>query len=302
MDAATDIITTVAGNGTPGYSGDGGPAAGAVLSSPEGVAVGSQGVLLIGDTGNNRVRMVDNFGTITTVAGNGEYALTGDDGPGTGAGLRGPRGVLVDSQGNVFIADTYNHRVRMVEAVALPTPTPTATPTATPAPTSTPPPTATPTATATPSPTAMATATPMPSPTPTATPSPVPTATATPSPTPTPTPTATPTPEPTATASPTPTATPTVPPSPTPAPTSTATPVPGATYPPGTGSTPSPTSTASSVAPSQPTPVLTVTGSASKDRLGPRIVTITLEALGAFIGLGLLVSLVYKLISRRRGA
>ena len=225
VDAVTGMITTIAGDGASGFSGDGGPALSASLWSPRGVAVSAQGNVVIADTLNYRVRMVSTDGTITTVAGDGVFALSGDDGPATAASLREPRGVAVDGEGNIYFADSRNDRVRVVEAVAAITPTPTATalPTATPTATATPRPT--PTATATPRPTATPTVLPTPTPTPTATltPSPTPTATATPTPTATatPTPTATATPTPTATATPTLTATPTptpLPPTPTPPP------------------------------------------------------------------------------------
>ncbi len=105
------VITTVAGNGTAGFSGDNGPAASAQLTDPEGVAVDSAGNLYIADTGYSRVRKVTN-GVITTVAGGG--ATLGDNGPATSAQLYSPKGVAVDSAGNLYIADTYNQRIRKV--------------------------------------------------------------------------------------------------------------------------------------------------------------------------------------------
>src|SRR5271157_2726352 len=107
-------ITTVAGNGTLGYSGDGGPATSASLYWPQGVAVDSAGNLYIADTGNQRIRKVSG-GTITTVAGNGAYRYSGDGGPATSASLE-PRGVSVDSAGNLYIADSWNSRIREVLA------------------------------------------------------------------------------------------------------------------------------------------------------------------------------------------
>jgi len=106
------IITTVAGNGNAGYSGDGGAAANASLDEPYGVAVDGLGNLFIADTFNNRIRMVDPSGTITTVAGNGSGGYSGDGGAATNASLDGPYGVAVDSIGNLFIADTFNNRIR----------------------------------------------------------------------------------------------------------------------------------------------------------------------------------------------
>ena len=90
------VITTLAGTGTPGYSGDGGPANRARLNRPRAVAVDAAGNVYVADTGNNQVRRIDPLGTITTVD--------------TGGALSDPRGVAVDRAGNVYIADTGNHR------------------------------------------------------------------------------------------------------------------------------------------------------------------------------------------------
>jgi sugar lactone lactonase YvrE len=109
-------ITTVAGTGTEGFSGDGGPATSAELGYPNGVAVDDAGNLYIADLSNNRVRKVDGSGTITTVAGTGAQDFSGDGGPATSAEIAGPNGVAVDDAGNVYIADTSNHRVRKVDA------------------------------------------------------------------------------------------------------------------------------------------------------------------------------------------
>jgi sugar lactone lactonase YvrE len=114
VDAA-GTITTVAGNGTLGFSGDGGPATSASLWNPVGVAVDGAGNLLIADSANKRIRRVDTAGTITTVAGNGLGVFSGDGGPATSAGLPAPWGLAVDGAGNLFITDTDNHRVRRVD-------------------------------------------------------------------------------------------------------------------------------------------------------------------------------------------
>ncbi len=115
VSASTGIITTVAGNGTEGFSGDGGPATSAALTLPPAVAVDGAGNVFIVDQFNNRVRRVSaSTGIITTVAGNGPTSFSGDYGPGTAASLAGPRGVAVDGAGNLFIADSSNHRVRRV--------------------------------------------------------------------------------------------------------------------------------------------------------------------------------------------
>jgi trimeric autotransporter adhesin len=108
-------ITTIAGNGTAGFSGDnsGNGAISAELNDPIGVAVDSAGNLYIADFGNNRIRKVAN-GVITTLAGNGKASFTGDNGQAATAGVDEPRGVAVDSAGNVYIADAHNYRVRLV--------------------------------------------------------------------------------------------------------------------------------------------------------------------------------------------
>ena len=107
------IITTVAGTGTPGYSGEG-PATSAQLSTPEGLAFDSKGDLYIADRYNNRVRKVTPGGIISTFAGTGEPG-TGGSGLATGAKLFQPEGVAVDSNDNVYIADTSNSLLKMVD-------------------------------------------------------------------------------------------------------------------------------------------------------------------------------------------
>ena len=117
VDASTGIITTVAGNGGFTFSGDGGLATAASLNHPAGVALDTNGNLFIADAYNCRVRRVDaSSGIITTVAGNGEFSFSGDGGPAIAASLWLPIGVRVDTDGNLFIADLYNHRVRRVDA------------------------------------------------------------------------------------------------------------------------------------------------------------------------------------------
>ena len=112
---ATGDITTVAGDGGQGYSGDNGPATAAELNFPVGVAVDSVGDLFIADSGNDRIReVVKATGDIITVAGNGNDVYSGDNGAATAAGLNTPDGVAVDSAGDLFIADTGNRRIREV--------------------------------------------------------------------------------------------------------------------------------------------------------------------------------------------
>jgi sugar lactone lactonase YvrE len=110
------IITTVAGNGTRGFSGDGGSATAAKLNSPLGLAVDAAGNLYIADTGNGRIRKVDTNGIITTVAGNGASGYDGDGGPATATALTFPMGVAVDGGGDVFVSDRGNCLVRRVDA------------------------------------------------------------------------------------------------------------------------------------------------------------------------------------------
>ena len=116
VDSVTQIITTAAGNGIIGFAGDGGPAVLAQFNDIDGVEVDAQSNLFIADTGNNRIREVDGAtGIIKTVAGNGGSVFSGDGGPANLASLRYPSGVSVDPQGNIFIADTFNNRVRRVD-------------------------------------------------------------------------------------------------------------------------------------------------------------------------------------------
>ncbi|MGD0446232.1 MAG: chitobiase/beta-hexosaminidase C-terminal domain-containing protein [Edaphobacter sp.] len=111
---AAGIISTIAGAGAQGYTGDGGAATSAALNQPNGVAVDSSGNLYIADTGNNVVRKVTAAGIISTVAGNGVGAFSGDGGAPTGAELNQPWDVSVDSSGNLYISDSANHRIRKV--------------------------------------------------------------------------------------------------------------------------------------------------------------------------------------------
>ena len=108
-------ITTVAGIGRSGYSGDGGLATSAMLNNPSGVAVDGSGNLYIADSGNLRIRKVDTMGTITTVAGTGVRGYSGDGGLGTSAMLNDPSVVAVDGSGDLYIADRLNHRIRKVD-------------------------------------------------------------------------------------------------------------------------------------------------------------------------------------------
>jgi gliding motility-associated-like protein len=109
------IITTVAGNGVSGYSGDGGLATLAQMQTPEGVAVDAAGVIYICDAPGHRVRKVDASGIITTLAGNGTPGFSGDGGPAAAATINYPEGVFVDPVSScLFICDAYNNRIRRI--------------------------------------------------------------------------------------------------------------------------------------------------------------------------------------------
>ena len=112
-------ISTFAGTKDYGFNGDGGPADRALLAFPEGVVVDVVGNVYIADTDNHRIRMVDAAGIIHTIAGSGERGFDGDGGPAISALLSEPSGVAVDSVGNVYIADTDNHRIRMVDTAGI---------------------------------------------------------------------------------------------------------------------------------------------------------------------------------------
>jgi streptogramin lyase len=110
------VVTTIAGTGTAGYSGDGGPATAAQLDTPHGVVADGAGNVYVADSPNQRIRRIDAAGTITTVAGTGAAAYNGDGRLATTAALRYPKGVEIGPDGLLYIADTVNHRVRRIEA------------------------------------------------------------------------------------------------------------------------------------------------------------------------------------------
>ena len=114
MVTSTGTITTFAGTGLGGFSGDGGAATSAQLYYPYGVSVDISGKVYIADYVNNRIRMVTSSGTITTFAGSGTYGSSGDGAAATSAQLIYPRGLSVDISGNVYIADLGNSKIRMV--------------------------------------------------------------------------------------------------------------------------------------------------------------------------------------------
>ena len=119
--APSGVISTIAGNGDPTYSGDGGPATQATLSNPSGVALDGAGNLYIADAGNNVIREISAAtGVITTVAGNGKAGYGGDGLAASSATVEfnQPQGITVDENGNLYVADTYNQRIRRIDAVS----------------------------------------------------------------------------------------------------------------------------------------------------------------------------------------
>jgi trimeric autotransporter adhesin len=115
VDVHTGIITTIAGTGITGESGDGGPATKANLTEPRTMALGADGSILFTEPRVNRIRRIDPNGIISTVAGTGKAGFSGDGGPATRAMLNFNRGVGVDGAGNVWIADSLNQRIRVVD-------------------------------------------------------------------------------------------------------------------------------------------------------------------------------------------
>ncbi|MCD6010628.1 MAG: Leucinerich repeat protein-like protein [Flavipsychrobacter sp.] len=118
MVTPAGIISTFAGVGASGFTGDGGPASAAHLFYPSGLYIDTYGNMYVGDGGNNRVRKIKPSGIISTVAGTGTYGFSGDGGPATAATMKSPNGTAKDASGNLYICDEGNHRVRKV------TPTP----------------------------------------------------------------------------------------------------------------------------------------------------------------------------------
>jgi len=117
VDARTGVITTCAGCGEPGYSGDGGPATRARFNEPYGIAVDNAGNIYVADRHNHCVRRIDgSSGIVVTFAGNGSSGFSGDDGPASRAGMLEPNGLALDpAQTRLYIADVADHRVRVVD-------------------------------------------------------------------------------------------------------------------------------------------------------------------------------------------
>jgi sugar lactone lactonase YvrE len=114
VNLASGIITTIAGTGQAGFSGDGGAATTAQLFLPGAVATDGVGDILIADTSNNRIRVVNSGGAISTLLGNGIAAFSGDGGSAANASLAFPTALTFDAVGNLYIADSQNNRVRTV--------------------------------------------------------------------------------------------------------------------------------------------------------------------------------------------
>jgi sugar lactone lactonase YvrE len=116
VDSSTGILTTVVGDGTKGFAGDGGPATSARIDEPYGLALDRENHLFFVDRLNRRVRRVDaRTGLISTVAGDGTKTFSGDGGPATKAGLVEPNGIALDRTGRLYIADVADQRVRVVD-------------------------------------------------------------------------------------------------------------------------------------------------------------------------------------------
>ena len=109
------IITTIGGNGIAGYSGDGGMATSASINTPQGIVFDTSGNLIFSDYANHRIRKINTAGIITTIAGTGTWAYTGDGGPATAATLSRPTGLAIDNIGNLFIVDPDNNCIRKID-------------------------------------------------------------------------------------------------------------------------------------------------------------------------------------------
>jgi uncharacterized protein (TIGR03437 family) len=118
------VISTVAGTGEPGFGGDGGPATAARIDSPLGVAIDGDGDVFLSDSGNQRIRRVAPDGSIETIAGQGSAGFAGDGGDAPAALLRTPAGMVLDGSGNIYFADSGNHRVRRLVRYAVKDPEP----------------------------------------------------------------------------------------------------------------------------------------------------------------------------------
>lgn len=121
VSATTGTITTVAGGGSVGFSGDGGPATAALMRGVSGVGVDSAGNVFVSDSANARIRKVDLSGNITTYAGTGVGGANGDGGPAVQAQVNQPCGIVFDGEGNMYFADRLNHKIRKISPPPVPT-------------------------------------------------------------------------------------------------------------------------------------------------------------------------------------
>jgi type IX secretion system substrate protein len=119
VDIKTGVITTIAGNGSPGYGGDNGPATAAILASPNDICFDKSGNLYIADAQNDRVRKISTAGIITTILGDGTPAFSGDDGPATAAQSWLPWGLAIDDTGNLYVAEDGSDRVRKISTTGI---------------------------------------------------------------------------------------------------------------------------------------------------------------------------------------
>ena len=118
--APSGVITTVAGGGTVGFTGDGGPATAALFRGISGVGVDSAGNIFISDSANSRIRKVDTSGVVNTYAGTGANGATGDGGPAVKAQVSQPCGITFDSEGNMYFADRLNVKIRKISPPPIP--------------------------------------------------------------------------------------------------------------------------------------------------------------------------------------
>jgi len=119
IDSRAQIISTIAGTGTPGYSGDGGPAVSATFNFPFGIAIDNARNIYIADHENNVIRKINSAGVVSTFAGTGAVGYSGDGGPATAANLNGPNSVTIDIAGNIYFSDFHNNVVRKVNTAGI---------------------------------------------------------------------------------------------------------------------------------------------------------------------------------------